>query len=75
MNEDKRDICRSLIPALQKTRALTNLCNLLYYVDDDNEEWVVPVFEEPSGSVSTRMKIRVTGDSGIAMIRDILREF
>ena len=64
--EKKQEICDRLLPALQKTRALNDLKDLYYRVDPKEEVWAV--FRDGSCR-----KVDVTADSGIAMIRDIIR--
>lgn len=64
--EDKNKICRSLLPILQETRALSNLSGLKYIPE---KECVVASFpDRPSRTVC------VACDSGIGMIRDIVEQ-
>jgi len=63
--ENKQDICDKLLETLKSTRALNDLVGLKY---DGESEVVEAVFEK--GYTCT---INVAMDSGIAMIRDILR--
>lgn len=64
--EDKQKICDLLLPALQATRELHDLAGLKY---DAECELVIAVF----GSRYKRVA-NVAADSGVAMIRDILRQ-
>ena len=63
--EDKQRLCNLLLPALQATRSLYDLADLKY---NDDEGIVIATF----GSGYTK-KVNVTADSGIAMIKDILK--
>ncbi len=62
--EDKQKICDLLCKALQATRDQEDLQELLFHPDS---EMVSIVYENGGTSVNVAM------DSGIAMIRDILR--
>ena len=64
MNEDKQMICDLLLPALQATRNLADLTNLLYRADT---ETVTATF-----SSGYSKHANVACDSGTAMIIDIL---
>lgn len=64
--ENKQYICDLLLPALQATRQLSELIDLEY---DADKEIIKATFD--IGSTRT---IDVTGDSGTAMIKDILRK-
>ena len=67
--ENKELICRYLLWTLQKTRHLWSLQDLIY---DVRRETVITVFQTEAGVSSTR-EINVEADSGIAMIRDVIR--
>lgn len=62
-SEDKETICRLLCEVLQKTRGCADLRSLDFGRED---EIVTAVFESRS------QKINIAGDSGMAMIRDIV---
>lgn len=68
MEENKRAICQALLVALWNTRAGRDLTDLEYhdneYTDDAH---VDAVFAD-----GRRIRIDVTGDSGIAVIKDII---
>lgn len=66
MEENKQEILDRLCFALQATRDQQDLKRLLY--DEDHEE-VIVCWEEGGTSVN------VAWDSGIAMIRDVLKAF
>ncbi len=67
--ENKMEILDLLLPLLQATRRFYDLQDLIYAKqDDDYTELVTAVF--PGGKVVCN----VTADSGIAMIRDIIRQ-
>lgn len=68
MEEDKRLICDLLLVALQKTRDLWDLEALNYERFDSDTEFVTAVFENGG-----KRKINVSMDSGVAMIRDIMK--
>ena len=61
--EDKQQICSLFLKALQKTRNLDDLEDLKY---DPEKQIVTAVF--PAG----KKKVNVAGDSGTAMMMDIL---
>ena len=63
--EDKNKICRLLLPALQETRGLYDLTALEYIPES---ETVTAVF-----SHKYHKEVNVEGDSGIAMIQDIVK--
>ena len=67
--EDKQAICTYLLWALQKTRGLGNLKGLSY----QEEEEVVIAKIWPPGSAEIEKRINVAADSGIAMMKDIIR--
>lgn len=60
--EDKKTICRLLCEVLQKTRGCSDLRSLNF----DQDEIVTAVFK------NRNQKINIAGDSGMAMIRDIV---
>ena len=64
MREDKQKICDLLLKALQETRNLYDLTNLLY---DLENEVVIATFDN-----GYTKKANVACDSGTAMIRDII---
>lgn len=69
MNEDKQKICELLLPVLQATRGAENVTALEYSYDEFFEtEFVIARFQ-----YGYKREIDVTGDSGIQMIKDIMR--
>jgi len=66
--EDKDRICQLLCATLKATRHCSDLRELRYEVDDDDEEYVAAIWES-----NRKTRVCVSADSGIAMIRDILR--
>ena len=66
MREDKQNILNLMLPALRETRALSDLSMLLY---DEETEVVTAVF-----STGGKRHINVAMDSGISMIRDVLKQ-
>ena len=67
MREDKQKILDLLLPTLQATSNLHDLTSLLYDRAGDREI-VIAVFNNKYSKIAN-----VTGDSGTAMISDILR--
>ena len=68
MKEDKQKILNSLCNALQQTNGFVELVSLEYVYHDENRQQVRVTFK--SGYT---YNINVTWDSGIAMIRDVLK--
>lgn len=67
--EDKEDILKYLIEALSKTRYLKDeIAEVLYNKGNDGSEEVIIRFYEGNQEII----VNVTGDSGIAMIKDVL---
>lgn len=64
LGENKQYICDLLLPALQATRHLEDLIDLEY---DSSRDTVTATF-----AIGSTRLIDVTGDSGTAMIKDIL---
>lgn len=67
MREDKQAICDALAKALQLTREYHDLA-ALEYKNENHYETVTFVYLGSNGK-----PINVTCDSGVAMIRDIMR--
>ena len=67
--EDKQTICDLLLPALQATRALSDLISLEYKCAVDGDERVIATFDS-----GFKKRANVTMDSGAAMIYDILKQ-
>lgn len=63
--EDKRMICNHLCEALKLTRHCDGLEHLNYFEDSGE---VIAIWDSGRRSI-----INVKGDSGIAMIRDVIR--
>lgn len=70
--EDKARIIEMLLPVLQQTRAGADLTDLTYSKKEEDGAETVKVRFEHGGMVSS-VYVDVTGDSGIAMIKDVLR--
>lgn len=68
MKENKQAICSYLLAALQATRECSDVVDLNYVELNEDEQLVEVVY--PNESV---IRINVSCDSGIAMIRDIVR--
>lgn len=69
IHENKKDVCEKLMKTLQATRYFEDLTGLEYSgVLPDGEEYVNALFRDGG-----RKTIRVSGDSGIAMIEDIMK--
>ena len=67
--EDKKEICRALLPVLQMTRNLHDLIDLEYADVEGWGEYVVATFEG-----GYKKMANVTMDSGTSMIRDIIKQ-
>ena len=67
--ENKKDILESLFEALTRTRKWRDeIAEMLYHKDKNgNEEVTVRLYEG-----NAEMLIDVTGDSGIALIKDVI---
>ena len=68
MEEDKRAICQALLVTLWNTRQGRDLPDLEYY---DNE-FTDDAHVDATFADGRRIRIDVTGDSGIAVIKDII---
>lgn len=64
--EDKNKICRLLLPVLQETRALHDLTALEYIPES---ETITATF-----SYKYHKEVNVEGDSGIAVVWDIVKK-
>lgn len=73
--EDKREICKKLYELLKTTRAGEGLVSI-EYVKDGPEEFAKVYWQrgEPGGMEMFVQKICITGDSGLAIIQDVLRK-
>lgn len=70
MDEDKQKICDLLLPAIQATREGSDVTALRYvYNHCDQMETVTIHYRDGSYE-----HVYVTGDSGVTMIRDIMRK-
>lgn len=68
MHEDMQAICDALCRTLQKTSFFYDLIELKYITENDYRQRVMAIF--PGGYVY----VNVTGDSGWAMVYDIVRQ-
>lgn len=66
--ENKKEICKALLPVLQMTRNLYDLVDL-DYVKTERYEIVIATFIN-----GATKKVNVHLDSGTAMIMDIIRQ-
>lgn len=66
MRENKQEICDSLCATLQKTRDQRDLLSLTF---DEALEIVIAEYTD-----GDKKEINVWGDSGIALIKDIIEE-
>ena len=73
MEENKQEILNLLLKALQQTRAGDNIVRLEYEKFPDTDDAYVHVInkDKPDRPEYEWLKVNVTGDSGIAMIRDV----
>lgn len=67
--ENKQVICRYLLWTLQKTRGLTDLIDLRY----DEKRGIVEAVTWRNGQMEKKKEINVEADSGIALIKDVIR--
>lgn len=63
--ENKQEILDKLLPALQATRIFRDLASLDY---DPQTEMVTAAYDG-----GATLRVNVAGDSGFAMIKDVLR--
>ena len=68
MREDKQKICDLLCEVLKATRDQEDLISLVYEKDEAGNETVTSIYNKGGSRV-----VNVTIDSGIAMIRDIMK--
>lgn len=68
MNENKQLICAALLKALQLTREGSDLQSLDYFQINDDEMVRITYVNQYARKV-----VNVTADSGVALIRDILK--
>lgn len=68
MHEDKQKICDLLCETLKATRGQHDVVALKYEILDNDDERVTIEYEQ-GGS----RQVNVSMDSGVAMIRDIMR--
>ena len=66
--DDKQNICDLLLTTLQATREHHDLTELTYKMHDNHEETVTAIFNN-----KRKIDVNVSCDSGIAMIRDIIK--
>lgn len=66
MRENKQEICDSLCATLQKTRDQRDLLSLTF---DEALEIVIAEYTD-----GDKKEINVWGDSGIALIKDVIEE-
>ena len=75
--EDKREICRKLCELLKLTRAGEGLVSIDYEKDGEEEYakvcWQNDWQKDHPGYKGFFQKICITADSGIAILRDVLR--
>ena len=67
--EDKQEICDLLLETLKATRGGQDIVNLIYGRITQSEENVMVLFAN-----GTHLNVNVSMDSGIEMIRDIMRK-
>lgn len=67
--ENKKDILESLFETLTRTRKWKDeIAEMLYHKDKNGNEEVLVIFYEGNAE----MFIDVTGDSGMALIKDVI---
>lgn len=83
MMEDKQAICNAFCETLKLTRAAGSPTNnpvieIKYMTKEEGgrfEETVRPIFADHCGESMGYYDVNVTGDSGIAVIMDIMKQF
>lgn len=70
MEENKQKILNALLPALKLTRAGKDIISLELATQDDRE-FVLITWDLPLSIIEGR--VNVTGDSGAAMIADVMK--
>ena len=83
MREDKQAICNAFCETLRLTRAAGSpinnpLIELRYMTKEEGgrfEETVRPIFADHCGEALKYYDVNVTGDSGIAVLMDIMNQF
>lgn len=85
IEENKQDICDVICEALRHTSAAGSEINnalkeIRYVVDDNGNEYAVPIFENGNGepnmySPHGYYAVNITGSSGIGMWIDITEHF
>lgn len=73
-NEDKQGICNQLCELLKLTRAGNGLVSI-EYLKEGQEEFAKVYWQhgKPGNEEGFVQKICITGDSGAAIIRDVMR--
>lgn len=75
--EDKAAIVKSLLPALQSTRAYEHITSLEYVQDwrmfKDGKDHLIGEFAVVKQGDVELFKIDITADSGICILNDIIR--
>lgn len=79
MFETKQGVCDAMCKAIQSTDAggspINNpLKEIRYIVRDDGTEIARPIFENGAGK-NGWYDVNITGDSGIAIIMDVVKHF
>lgn len=72
--EEKSFIVYLLDLLLKATRFGSNINRMEYKRRQDNEEYVIVYYKPQGGNKGTELWVLVTADSGIAIIKDVLRE-
>ena len=71
--EDKREICKKLCELLKITRAGDGLVNIDYEKDGEEEYAKLYWQHDPGNRDGVIQKICITGDSGRALILDVMQ--
>lgn len=69
MREDKQQICDLFLKALQATAHFSDLKDLVYAPGADGQELVIATFDGGAHKFAN-----VTADSGVAVLKDILKQ-
>lgn len=67
--EDKQEICDLLLETLKATRGGQDIVNLIYGRITQSEENVMVLFAN-----GTHINVNVSMDSGLALVRDVMKK-
>ena len=78
-DENKQEICNAICEALQYTANAGSIPNnnliKFEYHKENGKEVVYPIFADGTGKNGEFYPINITGDSGTAIFKDIVKQF